>query len=682
MTPPPLDPGPEKPPEEVTPPPVDPGPEKPPEKVTPPPVDPGPEKPPEKVTPPPVDPGPEKPPEKVTPPPVDPGPEKPPEKTTVVDVGRGALALIDRWLTSESVADRDRGVRDLAMAAQREPKLRAEAVDRLLRLGLSDPEGKVRATVAGALLELQWPRDAELEKAIGGGEGAWRLLDELFARADDRVGARLVASLAGLVRADAAQAERVLSHLGAIGRRVRRPAVRRAVVGTAEGLLDHKDAPVASAAALALAQASGADRALAATAADRLLRLATTRREAGVADAAVRGLAALEWSPTGAAERQRLVAIGAPALALVDGMLAHRDPDTRGAGVRLASAIGARHAEAREAVAQRHLRVASSERDAAVAQLAVAGLRALGWPRTDADWADLVRRGAGALRLIHGLLGDKDAAVRARAAASLGEIGAADRRARSYAVQRLLHQARAERVPAVRDAAFAGLSRLGWPASDADWQEVKRLGSGALCFLVQRARGKDAAQRARALAMGRQLGDSLLAGAERAGDKAAVLHGLELQWDMARAERTAAIRARVAEGRLEDASALFGEALTKCEETEKRVHALVIETGAWPQAGVADKWGELLACLEHGDLAALRRAWPLTIGNWTGTLRQRSKEAGAWRAAYHRAVKAGDRAAAIRELDAYLKANPQSFYARIAWKWADALRRRAATPKP
>jgi hypothetical protein len=322
--------------------------------------------------------------------------------------------------------------------------------------------------------------------------------------------------------------------------------------------------------------------------------------------------------------------------------------------------------------------VATTDKSRDVVELGVQGLRDLGWPEADEDWAQLAALGRGSLSVLHVLLSDQDAAVRARAAEALGQVGGAHGESRSYAVVRLAHQARVDRNSAVRHAVCQGLLGLGFPNGDAEWSQIDKMGAGALCFLTHLVRGEDADRRAKALAKGRDLCPGTLAMAEREVDHSAILYGLELQWDIDFARRRDEVLALMGKGQLEHASALFGEALTECEATEKRIHTLIVETGIWPGCGVANKWGELASLLMDRRLARLRDSWPLTIGNWKTTLHKRSQDADLWRAAYQRAERAADRAARLAALDEFMKQHPQSFYTQFAWKWRDTLGSTAA----
>ena len=607
-----------------------------------------------------------------------PSPPKPgPHETpSVIDLGKQALPLLDNWLKSENAADRDRGVRDLATLGRHQPGLRSQVVERLVRVGSADPEPKVQAVAAQALAALQWPQtDAELRQAVQASKGGWSLVARLFESADEALAARLSQTILQMARGDAAARNQALELLPAIARRARQPAARRQVLDIVNEFAGHEEAGVAAKAIQALVELAKADPKLAHASTARLFEVATTRDQAAVRSAALEGLAALGWRPVGERDRSKLVALGPAAFPVLDVLLADKEIATRSAAVRMVTSVAQANPAAREEVLQRNLRVATSDRSPDVARLAVEGLRTLGWPQAD-DWAKLVELGPRAAGALHVLLADKDDGIRTDAAKALGQVGAAHAQIRAYAVTRLIHQARADRSPQVRQAVCQGLITLGWPKGEREWTEVQQMGAGALCFLVLLARQDDAAGRQAALAKARILSRSLLATAERSVDKMAVLHGLELQWDIDFARREAEILELVGKGQLEHASALFGEALTECEASEKRIHGLIVESGIWPGCGVANKWGQLLGLLMHKGLARLRSSWPLTIGNWKTTLTKRSEDAETWQKAYQRVGQAGETPARLALLDEFMKAHPQSFYTQFAWKLQDVLRSR------
>ena len=608
-----------------------------------------------------------------------PGPDEQPK---VVDVGKQVLPMIDRWLGSQEAADRERGVRDLVTVSKGSAPLRPEAVKRLIRVGTTDKEPKVRGAAARGLVALEWPEtDRELWQAIQGSPTAWQLLGALFEAGDDGLSARLARSVLQMARADPAVRSQALELLPAIARHTRLPSARREVLAVVNEFAGHQDPAVAAKAIRALVELARTDRKLAHETNARLFELVATRTEPPVRDAALQGMAQLKWRPLGESDRRKLVAIGPAVFPVLDSLLADADAAARSAAVRLVSSVAQAHPGARDEALRRHFRVATSDKSAGVVQLAVQGLRSLGWPRTDEDWAGLVKLGEGAAAVIHVMLGDKDEATRAHAAEALGQVGAAYPATRAYAVQRLLHQARVDRSPRVRSAVSAGLVGLGWPKSDEDWAAMEKMGPGALCFLAQLLRQGSPPQRQKALAKGREVCRGLLAAAERSVDSVAIVHGLELQWDIDFAGRQAKVLDLVGKGQLEHASALFGEALTECEATEKRIHGLIVESGTWPGAGVANKWRDLLELLLDKGLAKLRKSWPLTIGNWKTTLDKRSRDADTWRQMYQQVVGAPDRAAGLRLLDDFMRQHPQSFYTQFAWKWKDVLRSKAA-PAP
>jgi len=528
--------------------------------------------------------------------PREPGPPEPkagPHETpSVTDLGKQALPLLDNWLKGENAADRERGARGLATLGTHQPALRSQVVERLVRVGSSDPEPKVQAVAAEALAALQWPEtDAELRQAVQASKGGWSLVARLFESADEALAARLSQAILQMAKGDAAARNQALELLPAIARRARQPAARRQVLDIVNEFAGHQEAGVAAKAIQALVELAKADPKLAHASTARLFEVATTRDQAAVRDAALEGLAELGWRPVGERDRSKLVALGPAAFPVLDVLLADQEAAARSAAVRMVTSVAQANPAARAEALERHLRVATSDRNPDVARLAVGGLRALGWPQAD-DWAKLVALGPRAAGALHVLLADKDEGIRTDAARALGQIGAAHGQIRAYAVSRLMHQARADRSPRVRQAVCKGLMTLGWPKSDREWAEVQQMGAGALCFLVYLARQDDAAGRQAALAKARTLSRSLLATAERNVDTVAVLHGLELQWDIDFARREAEILDLVGKGQLEHASALLGEALTECEASEKRIHGLIVESGIWPGCGVANKWGE------------------------------------------------------------------------------------------
>jgi hypothetical protein len=262
----------------------------------------------------------------------------------------------------------------------------------------------------------------------------------------------------------------------------------------------------------------------------------------------------------------------------------------------------------------------------------------------------------------------------------LGHVAGEHAAIREWAIQRLIHQARADRSQEVRSAVCHALLGLGWPKTDEDWAKIKGMGAGALCFLSHMVRGGEAERREKALVLARELTGGLLADAERQVDHAAIVLGLELQWDMDFARRRQEVLELGRKGQLEHASAVFGEAQTECETVEKRVQTIIVQSGLWPGDHVANKWRQLHGLLMDDGLAHLREAWPLTIGTWRTKLEKRGEDAETWRETFERASAVAETAQRLRLLDEFMKQHPESFYTQFAWKWKDVLRTKASAP--
>ncbi|MFW6162923.1 MAG: hypothetical protein ACODAJ_09150 [Planctomycetota bacterium] len=595
-----------------------------------------------------------------------------------MDMGKRAFPIIDKWLASPDPDDRDRGVRDLVTLARRQGELQPQAVERLVRIGSTDQDRQVRLKAAHGLVALGWPEsDRQLRQAVQDSKETWKLVELLFETGDDQAAGRLGQSVLKMAQADAAARDQALELLPTLARRSRQRATRRQALALVGEFARHRDPDVATRGVRALVELARPEDPLTRGVPAQLFEIAVQREEPAVRQAAVEGLARLKWRPLGESARRKLVEMGPAGLPILDSLLADPDATVRLSAVPMVSRMAKAHPEARDAVLQRHRRLAARDKNAGVVRLAVQGLRALGWPQDEEEWAALTKLGEGAAGIIHWLLVDGDEEVRARAAESLGQVGAAHAGTRDYAVARLLHLMRVDQSQRVRCAASAALVRLRWPETEADWAQIEKMGAGALCFLLHLARADDAALREKALAKGAILCRNLLALAERNMDNVALLHGLELKWDIDIAARRKKIRDLVAKSRLEHASAVFGEALTECEAAEKRLHGLIVETGVWPSAGVANKWQELLDLLLDDDLAKLRKSWPLTIGNWKTTLQKRGEDAKVWRQVYRQAADAGGPQATLAVIDQFMKRHPQSFYSQFAWKWKDVLRSQA-----
>jgi len=605
------------------------------------------------------------------------------QRLRLVAMGADALPLIDGLLKAAKPEARVSAVQSLVAVGKRHPNARPGVVLRLRHAAAADGDPRVRRAALEGLLGCGWPAtDDELANALEAGEPEQRLIEALLGTADAAAVARLGSAILRVAQREAAARPAALAVLPVLLKRSSAPALRKEILGFADKLAQDKEPAWALKGTAALVSLASADGALRSDAAARLLGIATTRREPAVRDAAVSALATLQWRPANADDRKKLASMGPLALPLVDALLADADPATRASAIRIVADIAQQHQAARDEAMRRHFRVATSDKVAGNVQLAVKALRGLGWPRSDKEWADLVKLGAHAPALIHVMLEDQDPQVRAKAAVALGQVGAAYGHAKSYAKGRLIHLVGTARHPRVRGAAIGGLVRLGWPAAADEWKSLEAMGCGALCVLAQMVRTGHSPRRSEAMARARELCSRLLPAADSAGDNPALLDGLELQWDIGFEDRHGRILALVGKGQLEQACALFGEAISQCEGKEKRIHALVIEAGMWPMAGARNKWQALLSCLQHQRFAKLRTTWPLTVGNWKATLQKRSQEAGDWQAAYAKASQAPRTSARVAVIDDYLKRSPQSFYSQFAWKWKDSLRGKPVAPAP
>ena len=610
------------------------------------------------------------------------GPASDTERAHFARAGEAALPLVDKLIGNPSIDLRTRGVACLLAMGKQSPGLRAPAVERLLLIGHGEKDVALRAEAVKALVGLGWPAsDAELQKAMAGTGKAGSLVGELFAAADEAMVARLSEAILRMAEGDEAARTQALELLPQVAAKSRLPAARRRAFDIVMNFTESSEPAWAAQATLALARLAKSERSMRQDTIARLLKIVAARKGGPVQDAALLGLGELQWRPVTQAERDTLVALGPSALFLADGLL--RDPDaaTRTTAVKIVSDVARRDKDARDEAIDRLFRAARDDKDPKVAALATQSLRELGWPQSDDEWADLVALGEPATRLLHVMVADKDEDVRGRAVTALAHVGAAHGAAHDYAVKRLAQLARAERNPHVRGAVMSGLARLRWPETQEEWRSLDSMGCGALSLLACLVHKGKAEIRDRAVEEARRLVPRLVAMAERAVDNLALLDGLELEWHLSCLDRRTQILELCQKNQLEQASALFREGLTRCEETEKKIHTLVVQAGTRPLGGVANKWRTLGECLAHRSLARLRNAWPLSISNWQATLKKRAAEADKWDAAHDKVTAAPTPKAKLAVLDQYLKGNSESFYAQFAWKWKDLVARNVRSTK-
>jgi hypothetical protein len=489
---------------------------------------------------------------------------------------------------------------------------------------------------------------------------------------------RLLADKDPEMRANAAQL------LGTIGERdaAARPDMLERLTRLAGAKDGEAAARTAAEAVVSLVRLAKADRQLRGKITSSLLAVVTAKPDPAVREATLTGLISLEWCPVGEEERKAVAALGASALPLADALLGDKNAHVRQMAVRMVGDIAEADKAARDEAVRGLVRIAQADADSTTAELATKRLRGLGWPQDDKEWRELVAFGAPATRLIDLMVAEKDEETRGRAVAALAQVATAHDAARPYAIGRLAVLAKVERSRLVRDAIMAGLSRLRWPESDEEWKALGEMGPGALCLLARLERKGSPEVRAKAIARAKELCTLLLASAERAVDNVALLDGLELQWDIALRDGQAEIAALVEKGDLDQAATLFSKAMSDCEETEKKVHTLIVEGQAWPLGGVAAKWRALQQALEGKALAKLREKSPLTTSNWLDNLKQRATDAEAWEKLQEQVTEAATPAARQALLADYLKNAPQSFYAPFAWKWKDIVPRTIPAPKP
>jgi len=542
------------------------------------------------------------------------------------------------------------------LAAQ--PATRQEATARLAKLPAKAPAPSPEAVARRLQAEGWRPKSAEDWAQLKGlGSHGLAILERLLADKDE------------------AARGHALELLPDVAAKAETPAARKQALDLVETCCDSQEPAWAAKALGALATMAKDDKAMRPSVTARLLAAAMKRPEPPVRQAAFKGLADLGWRPADAEERKRIVAVGRPALPLIAALLDDPDATARTAAMRLVAEIAAQDRTARDEAVQALLGVARADRDAAVIDLATQQLRGLGWPASDPEWAELAGLGTRAARVLHVMVEDKDDAARAKAVDALARVGAAQKDVRAYAAARLTHLARTERSRKVREAVMGGLTRLRWPETDEEWQSLAGLGHSALSLLNCLARNGAPDVSAKAVERARTLAPPLLASAERAVDNQAMLDGLELQWDIAFRDLQKQALDLAAKDQLPMASDLLKKAIADCEETERRVQTLAVESGAWPLGGVANRWRALQQTVEDKALAKLRQTWPLTVNNWLATLRARGAEADEWQRIHEQVDGAPTPAAGLVLLDDYLKKNAQSFYAPFAWKWKDLLAR-------
>jgi len=602
------------------------------------------------------------------------GPTTPAESEVLASHGEAAVPLLGRLLASQDPNTRSCATACLASIAKANPKLRLPIANQLLAVSLEEKNPDARDQAFRSLAELGWPRDpAELANAAKQEPRAWDALKHLAARTD--AAPRLVGMLATL--AAAGKPSRAFAVLASIADDPKAGKARAAAIAGLERLA-RDAAPATQLKALdRLVTIAGKDQALRKKISGFLADRLSAKLEPRLREVVLRGLARLGWAPADASQERKLVALGPAALAITEPLVRHPDPAIRRKALGIISQIVRQHEEARDVGFAQLAAIAQDASDKALSEEATRVLRAMGWPRTDADWADLVKLGPRAEPLLLTLISDKSEEVRGRAAMAIAQVASKEERTRPTALVALLRLVVLDHSTAVREAAMAGLSRLGWPASQAEWAVVEKLrckALGPLAWLVRNA-PDDLKEKAKAKA--RALCPALLAEAEIRVDQESMLEGLELRWELDFEARQEKILATAGKNQLDLVATEFRQALKEAEETDEKVNDLAITLSRWPLAGVADKWKALADLLENKTLEPFRKSRPLTAGNWRATLHKRSNDLATWREAFRQVATTSEPKGKLDRLNRFLTANPQSHYARFAWKWKDILSRKA-----
>jgi len=602
------------------------------------------------------------------------GPANQKEMDQIVSRGATVLPLAKRLLESANQKVRSRGLECLARLAKADETLRDKAIGILLSAA-TDTELQKQALAH--LRGIGWPRSAsEFAATAKRNPKAWEALAAMLTAAKPKEAKTLCGILEALARGqDHAAAKEAATRLSMTASNPKATSARPEAIEALKRLAADPKFPRRAEILERLVGIARKNKTIAGEVADFLASQLDPKLEGPTRDAVLGGLAALGWAPASEAEEKKLVAIGPAALRVTERLVERPDPGTRKKALRIISEIAKQHQEARDVAFRQLARIAQDTTNKELSQEAVRVLRSMGWPRSDQDWADLAKLGAPAMPILKTLIADENQAVRARAAAAVADVVAKEPTLRPGAIPTLLRLVLLDQSAPVRKAAMEGLAlRLGWPASDPDWALVEKLRCKALVALAWLARHAPDQTRRKARAKARDLCPALLAQAELRVDETSLLEGIELRWDLDSEDCEKKILALAGQNKPELVEVEFRRALDLADKTEQRVHALAITLSRWPLAGVADKWKALSSLLESEALEQFRNARKLTVANWRAMLRKRSADLATWHEAFER-VAAGQPKAKLHSLTRFITANPQSYYARFAWKWKDILSR-------
>jgi len=603
------------------------------------------------------------------------GPANQKEMDQVVSRGARGLPLAKRLLESADQKARGRGLECLARLTKADETLRGKAIGILLSAATGT---ELQKQALAHLRGLGWPRSAsEFAATAKRTPKAWEALAAMLTAAKPKEAKTLCAILEALARGqDHAAAKEAVTRLSMTASNPKATSARPEAIEALKRLAADPKSPRRVEILERLVGIARKDKTIAGEVAGFLASQLDPKLEGPTRDAVLDGLAALGWAPASEAEERKLIAMGPAALRVTERQVEHREPAVRKKALRIISEIANQHQEARDVAFRQLARIAQDTTNKELSQEAVRVLRSMGWPRSDEDWADLAKLGARAMPILASLIADTSPAVRGRAAGVLAQVAAKEPTLRPAAIPSLLRLVLLDQSAPVRKAAMEGLAlRLGWPASNPEWALVERLRCKALVALAWMVRHAPDQTRRKARAKARDLCPALLAQAELRVDEASLLEGIELRWDLEFEDCEKKILALAGQNKPELVEVEFRRALDLADKTEQRVHALAIALSRWPLAGVADKWKALSGLLESKALEPFRNARKLTIATWRAMLRKRSADLANWHEAFEKVATVSDPNAKLASLTRFITANPQSYYARFAWKWKDGLSR-------
>jgi len=600
------------------------------------------------------------------------GPANQKEMDLIVSHRKAAMPLVRRLFESRDQKARTSALECVAALAKADETLRGNAV-RLLLAAWPDPELAQQALAH--LGGIGWPRSAsEFATTAKRNPKAWDALAAMLTAAKPKEAKTLCGILEALARGqDHAAAKEAMTRLSRIASNAKATSARPEAIEALKRLAADPKFPARAGALKALVEVADKDKTLRGDIADFLASQLDPKLEGPTRDAVLGGLAALGWAPTSEGEEKRLIAIGPAALRVTERLVQRPEAAIRKKALRVVSEIAKQHEESRDVAFRQMVKLAQ---DPELTQEAVRVLRSLGWPRGDQDWADLAKLGARAMPILKTLIADTSPAVRGRAAGALAQVAAKDPSLRPGALPILLRLVLYDPSAPVRQAAMKGLAvRLKWPTSEADWALLQALRCKTLRALAWLTRHAPQEIRQKARAKARDECAALVAEAERLVDEVSLLEGLELQWDLQFEDAEKKILELAARNKAELVEVEFRRALGLAEKTEDGVHGLAINLSRWPLGGVADKWKALSGLLENKALEPFRSARKLTVATWRAMLRKRSADLANWHEAFEKVATVSDPKAKLDSLTRFITANPQSHYARFAWKWKDILSR-------